>query len=67
MVGATAIVYFGGGTLLFVFWVYGIYAFFRDLKNRWIPAYRQYRRGRKRLKEEAEREEEREEKERQLY
>ncbi|PSP86306.1 hypothetical protein BRC83_01185 [Halobacteriales archaeon QS_1_68_17] len=66
MVNDIAIVYYGGGTLLFFFWAYGIYAFVRDLKNRFIPAFRQYRRGRKRLEEEKREEEEREEKEKQL-
>lgn len=61
------VLYIGGVTVLFFFWAYGIYAFVRDMKNRFIPLARQYRRGRKRQKAEAEREDEREERERQLY
>jgi hypothetical protein len=60
-------VYFGGGTLLFFFWVYGIVAFVRDLRGRYLPALRQYRRGREQQQAEAERREEREEREQQLY
>lgn len=67
MVGAAELVYFGGGTVLFFFWVYGIASFVLDLKNKIIPGIRKYRRGRRRLKEEREEEEEREEHERQLY
>jgi len=61
------LLYFGGGTLLFFFWVYGIVSFVLDLKNKLIPGARQYWRGRKRLNEEKEKEAEREERERQLY
>lgn len=39
-----ALVYVGGVTLLFFFWIYGIVAFVRDVKNKLVPAYRQYRR-----------------------
>lgn len=46
-----ALFYFATGTLLFFFWAYGIYAFFRDLRQRFIPKFRQFRRGRRRLKE----------------
>lgn len=67
MVSEIGLVYIGGVTVLFFFWAYGIYAFVRDTKNRFIPLARQYRRGRRRQKEEAEREDEREERERQLY
>ena len=59
--------YVVGVTLLFFFWAYGIYAFVRDAKNRFIPKARQYLRGRRRLKEEREREAEREEREQELY
>ncbi len=67
MITDIGLVYIGAITVLFFFWAYGIYAFVRDTKNRFIPIFRQYRRGRKRQKEEAERDEEREEHERQLY
>ena len=61
------LVYFGLGTLLFFFWAYGIVSFALDVKNRFLPGLRQYRRGRRRQREEREAEEEREERERQLY
>lgn len=67
MVNSITLFYFGGGTLLFFFWIYGIYAFVRDLKNTFIPKYRQYRRGREQIKAEKEEDEERKEKEKQLY
>jgi hypothetical protein len=67
MVGAAELVYFGGGTVLFFFWVYGIVSFGLDLKNKIIPGIRQYRRGRRRLKRQAEEDKESEERERQLY
>ncbi|NHN48611.1 hypothetical protein G9464_13545 [Halostella sp. JP-L12] len=67
MVGTAELVYFGGGTILFFFWIYGIVSFFLDLKNKVVPGIRQYRRGRRKLKRQAEQEEEREEQERQLY
>jgi hypothetical protein len=67
MITDLGLLYVGGVTVLFFFWAYGIYAFVRDTKNRFIPLARQYRRGRKREKEEAERDQEREERERQLY
>jgi hypothetical protein len=63
----TLIPYFTAGTLLFFFWAYGFVSFVLDIKNKFIPAIRQYRRGRKRQKEEAEKERERNERERQLY
>ncbi|GAA0258511.1 hypothetical protein [Halobaculum roseum] len=59
--------YLAAVTLLFVPWVYGLYALARDGKNRLLPLVRRYLRGRRRLKEEAEAEAEREEQERQLY
>ncbi len=40
-----ALVYVGGVLILFFFWIYGIVAFIRDMKNTVIPAYRQYRHG----------------------
>lgn len=62
-----ALVYFGGGTLLFFFWVYGIAAFARDVRRRYLPAIRRFRAARRESKAAAEREAEREERERQLY
>lgn len=59
--------YLTGGTVLFFFWAYGLVSFVRDLKNRFVPAVRQYLDKRAREREEAEREREREERERQLY
>jgi len=67
MVGAPELFYFGGGTVLFFFWMYGIVSFGLDMKNKVVPGVRQYWRGRKRLKEKQAEEEEREERERQLY
>ncbi|MCU4753804.1 hypothetical protein OB919_17755 [Halobacteria archaeon AArc-curdl1] len=61
------IVYYGGLTVLFFFWIYGIVSFVLDLKNKVIPGIIQYRRGRKAQKEKKEQEEERDEHERQLY
>lgn len=40
------ILYYGGFTVLFFFWVYGIVSFVLDLKNKIIPGLRAYRRGR---------------------
>lgn len=54
-------------TLLFIPWAYGVFALARDAKDKFLPAFRQYRRGRKNIKEEREAEREREEKEQQLY
>lgn len=59
--------YFGAMTLLFFFWVYGIASFVLDLKNKFLPAVRQYLRHRKEKKKQKEEEREREEKKRQLY
>ena len=59
--------YLGGGTLLFVFWAYGLYAFVRDVKRVGIPKAKQFIRGRRRLKREKEREQERAEREKELY
>lgn len=66
MVSAATLVYFGGGTLLFFFWAYGLVSFVLDLKNKIIPGIKQYLRGRRRQKERKQSEEERAEKERQL-
>jgi hypothetical protein len=67
MVATGVLAYFGAGTLLFFFWAYGIYAFVRDLRNRYVPMARQYLRGRREMKEAEERERERKEREEQLY
>ncbi|MFP8956196.1 hypothetical protein ACLI4Y_05670 [Natrialbaceae archaeon A-CW3] len=61
------IVYYGGLTILFFFWIYGIVSFVLDLKNKIIPGLRKYRRGRSRQREERERQRERDEQERELY
>ena len=53
-------------TVLFGFWVYGIASFALDVKNKFIPAVRRYRRNRAEAKERAEEEEEREERKEQL-
>lgn len=60
-------VYFGGGTLLFFFWVYGIYAFVRDCRRTYVPGLRAWVARRREREQEQEREDEREERERQLY
>lgn len=65
MVTEIGVAYVAGVTLLFFFWVYGIYAFVRDLKNRYVPLARQYVRGRRTT--DADAEAEREERERDLY
>lgn len=38
-----ALVYVVGVVVLFFFWMYGIVAFLRDVKNKLLPAYRQWR------------------------
>ena len=62
-----ALVYYGGGTLLFFFWVYGIVSFVRDLRRTYIPALRQLAAARQEKQEERAEREQREERERQLY
>ena len=57
---------FVAGSLLFVFWAYGLVSFVLDVKNKLIPGIRRYRANREEAKEEAKRREEREERERQL-
>lgn len=42
MVDAT-LVYVTGVVVLFFFWMYGVVAFLRDVKNWLVPAYRQWR------------------------
>lgn len=62
--------YFAVGSLLFVFWAYGVVSFVLDVKNKFVPLTRQYLRGRREQKQqqqqEQEQEQEREERERQL-
>jgi hypothetical protein len=57
---------FIAGSVLFVFWAYGLVSFVLDVKNKFVPAVRRYRANREERKEEAERRKEREERERQL-
>lgn len=67
MVSTATLLYFGMGTVLFFFWIYGIYAFVRDSRRRYLPLLRAWiarRRGRDTAEE---REQEREEREKQLY
>jgi hypothetical protein len=59
--------FFGAATLLFFFWVYGIVSFAFDVKNKFIPGIRQYRRGRRRQNAERKKQQERDKKERELY
>ncbi|CCQ33048.1 hypothetical protein HLRTI_001067 [Halorhabdus tiamatea SARL4B] len=40
------VLYYGGFTILFFFWIYGIVSFALDVKNKIIPGLRAYRRGR---------------------
>ncbi|MFW6320561.1 MAG: hypothetical protein ACOC0Z_01815 [Halohasta sp.] len=61
------VVYYGGLTVLFFFWVYGIVSFGYDLKNKIIPGIRRYRAGRAEQKRQQQRERERAENEEQLY
>jgi hypothetical protein len=58
--------YFAIGSLLFVFWAYGIVSFVLDVKNKFVPLGRQYLRGRQAQKEQQQQQQEREERERQL-
>jgi len=67
MVSTVGVVYVVGVTVLFFFWAYGIYAFGRDLRRRYLPALRAYLEQRREDADAARAEEEREEKERQLY
>ncbi|WP_440771774.1 hypothetical protein [Natronorubrum sp. DTA28] len=61
------IVYYGGLTVLFFFWIYGIVSFALDVKNTIIPGVRQYRHGRKTQKQQQREDNERKENEEQLY
>ncbi|WP_459193093.1 hypothetical protein [Halosimplex sp. J119] len=67
MVSTGALLYFGMGTLLFFFWVYGIYAFVRDCRQTYIPGFKGWLARRREQQAEQEREQEREEREKQLY
>ncbi|WP_256391370.1 hypothetical protein [Natronoarchaeum rubrum] len=67
MVSTVGVVYVVGVTVLFFFWVYGIYAFGRDVRRRYLPALRAYLEQRESDAEAARAEEEREEREQQLY
>ena len=58
--------YFIAGSLLFVFWAYGLVSFVLDVKNKFVPGVRRYLANRKEQKEEAKKREEREEREKQL-
>jgi hypothetical protein len=58
--------YFIAGSLLFLFWAYGLVSFVLDVKNKFVPGVRRYLENRGERKEEAKRAEEREERERQL-
>ncbi|NGM69665.1 hypothetical protein G6M89_11715 [Natronolimnobius sp. AArcel1] len=64
---AIPLIYYGGLSVLFFFWIYGIVSFGLDLKNTIIPGIRQYRRGRKQLTEQQAAENDRTETEEQLY
>ncbi|MWV39916.1 hypothetical protein [Natrialba sp. INN-245] len=61
------LVYYGGLSVLFFFWIYGIVSFGLDLKNKIVPAIRQYRRGRTRREQSTDTQNERSEREEQLY
>ena len=61
------LVYYGGLTVLFFFWIYGIVSFALDVKNTIVPGLRQYRRGRKKQKQQHREDNERKENEEQLY
>jgi hypothetical protein len=52
--------YFIVGSLLFVFWTYGVVSFALDVKNKFLPGVRRYLENRGERKEEAKRREERE-------
>lgn len=67
MVSTVGVVYVVGVTVLFFFWAYGIYAFVRDLRQRYLPALRARIEQRREDADAARAEEEREEKEQQLY
>lgn len=39
---SSATLFFGAGTLLFFFWIYGIVSFYFDLRYQFVPAVRSY-------------------------
>ncbi|ELY39683.1 hypothetical protein [Natronorubrum tibetense] len=61
------LVYYGGLTVLFFFWIYGIVSFALDLKHKLVPGIRQYRRGRTQRDQRHQDDHERKENEEQLY
>ena len=61
------IVYYGGLTTLFFFWIYGIVSFALDVRNKLIPGLRQYRQHNTQRKRQQEHDNERKEREEQLY
>lgn len=58
--------FFAVGSLLFVFWAYGVVSFVLDVKNKFIPLTRQYIENRQAEAEQQQQEQEREEREKQL-
>ncbi len=61
------IVYYGGLTTLFFFWIYGIVSFALDVKHKAIPAIRQYRRNKQQRTRQQDHDNERQDREEQLY
>lgn len=45
MIDTFTAIYVSAVTMLFFFWVYGIYAFFRDCRRTYVPKFRQTLRG----------------------
>jgi len=62
-----ALVYFGAGSLLFVFWAYGIVSFVLDCKNKFLPAAAQLIANWRARRREQASDDEREQREKQLY
>ena len=62
-----ALVYFGAGSLLFVFWAYGIVSFALDCKNKFLPAAAQLIANWRARRREQASDDEREQREKQLY
>lgn len=67
MVNALGLLYIAAVTLLFFFWVYGLVAFVRDSRQKYVPALKRYLTARREQKEQAKRDAERAESERNLY
>lgn len=61
------LVYYGGLTVLFFFWIYGIVSFALDVKHTIIPGIRQYRRGKRAKAAKQEHDNDQQEREEQLY